>query len=225
MKLRTRAIIGICTYPLIIMGLMFGLGGDWGWLPGWRFLILFMGMVIMVMIPIMKDKKMLEERMKMPFDNEQKPIDKFLVGLVVIFYMGWLIIIPLDAKRFAWSPEFPTYLTTLGAALFLLASVMMYHVFSINAFLAQTVKKQENHKVVDHGLYAIVRHPMYSAAILMTFAGSFVVSSLAGIGISIILAIVFYARTFHEEDVLGKELEGYREYKKKVRGKLIPWIF
>lgn len=224
MNLRTRAIIGICLYPLFIIGLMFGLGGDWSWIPGWKFLVLFMAMVIMVMIPILKDEKMLKERMKMPFDKHQKPFDKLMTSLIVIFYMGWLIVMPLDAKRFGFSPEFPIYLTTIGAVLFMLSSLMFYHVFSINAFLAQTVKKQENHKVIDSGLYSIVRHPMYTAAILLTFAGALILSSLAGIAIAVILAIIFYARTFHEEDFLEKELDGYKKYKKKVRGRLIPWI-
>lgn len=224
LNIKTRAIIGISIYPLFIIGLMFGLGGDWGWLPGWRFLILFMGMVVMTMIPIMKSPKMLKERMRMPFDNEQKPIDKFLVFLIVIFYATWLIIMPLDAKRFGWSPEFPFWLTTLGAGLFLLADVMMFHVFSTNAFLAPTVKKQGNHKVIDTGLYRVVRHPMYSASLLLTFSGALVLSSLAGIYISIAFTIIFYLRTFHEENLLERELEGYKTYKKKVRGRLIPWI-
>jgi protein-S-isoprenylcysteine O-methyltransferase Ste14 len=224
MKLITRAIAAIIIYPIILMGFMFGLGGDWGWLKGWRFIILLMGLVMVVMVTLMRHKKLLEERFKKPYQKGQDLNDKVIMTLIGLFYILWLAIMPLDASRYKWSPEFPLFFTIVGVLGFLISMIMLSAVFRENAFLAKVVKKQKNQKVVSTGLYAYVRHPMYLASIIMFLSGAFVLGSLYGIYISIILAIIFYIRTGFEEKKLEKELKGYKEYKKKVKYKLIPGV-
>jgi protein-S-isoprenylcysteine O-methyltransferase Ste14 len=224
MHIVTRAKIGSILETIIIAALLMGLAGNLKWIEGWIFIVLFIMMLIAVMIPLFKNKKMLEERLKPYYHKKQKPIDKVIITIIYILGLAWFIIMPLDAVRFEWSPQFPIWLTTIGIIGFFISNILLYLVFKQNAFLSPVVKKQEKHKVVSTGLYGIVRHPMYSAVSLMMFSGSVVLGSLYGVYINIALAFILFLRTFHEEKVLENELKGYKEYKKKVTKRLIPFV-
>ena len=105
------------------------------------------------------------------------------------------------------------------------ASYLMALTFKQNAYLVKVVKVQEKQKVVDTGLYAYVRHPMYSALFMLMFGGSILLESLYGIYTCIAIVIIMTIRAIFEEKKLKKELEGYDEYMKKVKSRFIPYIF
>jgi protein-S-isoprenylcysteine O-methyltransferase Ste14 len=203
---------------------MFGLGGNWLWRPGWIFIVVFMGMIFASAIPLTANRKLLEERLKSPYQEEQAVSDKIILTSFLIFYLAWLVIMPLDSQRFNWSPEFPIWLSWVGVVGFIIADVLLYYVFRQNAYLYTVVKKLEDQQVVSTGLYGVVRHPMYMAIILSAFSGAFILGSLFGVYIAIIMALILYIRTLFEERLLVEELAGYKEYKEKVKYRFIPYV-
>ena len=112
-----------------------------------------------------------------------------------------------------------------AAAVFLLAYLLYAEVMRENAYLSRTIEVQENQKVIDTGLYGLVRHPMYSATLLLFLAMPLVLGSLIALAIFLCYPAIIIQRLTNEEKVLEKELPGYREYKQKVKYRLIPFIW
>ncbi|MFC1622717.1 methyltransferase family protein [Patescibacteria group bacterium] len=225
MKNFLKMILGMIFYTALLMWLFFIIPGNWSWLPGWIFIILFLGMIVCSVIPLLKNKKLMAERRKLPFQKGQNITDKILISLVFIFFLGWLVIMPLDSQKFEWTSTFPVWLVILGIIGYIIGDVLMYLVFKQNTFLIPVVKKQEGQKVVTTGVYSIIRHPMYFSIVLILFGGALLLSSLIGIYVSIAMTVVFYIRAITEEKLMLKELDGYEEYKKKVKYRIVPFLF
>ena len=126
--------------------------------------------------------------------------------------------------RFGWI-TLPTWVTVVGAVLFLLSYAMYGEVLRENVYLSRTVEIQEDQKVIDTGLYGIVRHPMYSATIVLFLSIPLILGSIISLVIFLIYPILIAKRISNEEEVLEKGLSGYTEYKKKVKYKIIPFIY
>ncbi len=146
----------------------------------------------------------------------------FLVGTIV-----WFILIPLDAGRFHWSPEFPLWVKVIGAILYISNFPVIFAAFRENSFAAPVVKmqKERGQKVISTGIYSIIRHPMYLGGTLLMLGAPLLLGSVYGLLLGILLTITLYFRTFGEEKMLIQELEGYPEYMKKVRWRIIPYVF
>ncbi len=226
-KIYLKIIIGIPTYLILTMAVMFGLGGNWAWLPGWRFTILFIGMILSTLLILIKDPGLMKERMKSPYQKDQNMWDKILLTFTFIFFMGWLVIMPLDSQRFGWTQEFPLWIQIIGVVGFLLSIILLSATFKQNTYLAPVVKiqKERGHKVISTGLYGYIRHPMYAAIYLMVISSALLLSSMWGIYTSVALIITLTIRSILEEKMLAKNLEGYKEYMKKVKARFIPFIF
>lgn len=139
----------------------------------------------------------------------------------------WFIIMPLDAKRFGWSPDFPLWLKFLGGVALLPALYLIYRATVENTFLSTMVRIQSERKqyVISTGVYGFVRHPLYLGCLFMIFGAPLLLGSLCGLGIGLIAFFALAGRIIGEEKMLVNELEGYEAYQKRVTYRLIPFIW
>lgn len=214
-------IIYLLIYPLLILGL----SGDWLWLAGWIFSVWFLALCLTTIIYLyFKDPALLAERYNI---GGAQVLDKYFLLAFLVLFFGWFIVMPLDAKRFAWTAEFPFWLKIFGAILLAGSSFFLFRSFSDNTFLAPVVRIQSERKqqVVSSGVYAFVRHPMYLGAVFLFFGAPLFLNSLYGISIGLLMTILLIARIIGEEKMLIENLKGYEEYRQKVRYRLFPFIW
>src|SRR5580692_7367944 len=145
---------------------------------------------------------------------------------VILLWLGWLILMGLDAVRFRWS-VMPKWLQLIGVVGIVLSFWICYCTFRENTFLAPVVRiqKERGHKVISTGPYSIVRHPLYAGALLLMPATSLLLGSWYGVLGSVVVAAGVVIRTLMEEKTLLRELEGYPEYARRVRYRLIPFAW
>ncbi len=190
--------------------------------PGaWLFMaLLFIPMLIMGIVLFIKSPSLLEKRL----GNKEKEIaQKGAVALSGLMFPVGFILSALD-YRFGWS-SVPLWGVVTASVLFLLGYIMYAEVMRENAYLSRTVEVQENQRVIDTGLYSLVRHPMYLATLLMFLPMPIILGSLWGAIPFIFYPIIIVIRILNEEKVLEEGLPGYKEYKSKVRYRIIPLIW
>jgi protein-S-isoprenylcysteine O-methyltransferase Ste14 len=220
-------ISGLIT-AIFIPAIVLFLSGDWRWLEGWIFALWFVAMVLSNMVYLyLKDPALLAERSKAPGSDNQKKWDKYLLSAAYILAGVWFILMPLDAKRFAWSPAFPVWLKVVGGVMLIPALYFIFRATTDNTFLSTMVRIQAERKqqVVSTGVYGFVRHPLYLGVLLMLFGGPLLLGSIFALVISLIAVVTLVFRIKGEEKMMIDELEGYEEYKKKVAWRLIPFIW
>eukprot|EP01083_Nonionella_stella_P160027 522737_1 len=206
-----RKIFGATLGPLIYPLLIIALSGDYYWVEGWLFGVLFVLMIWSIMLYLyIHDPALLKERMNKS-SSDQDPKDKWIFKLISAFYIPWLVIIPLDAKRYKWSQH-------------VIGSIPFFWVIKWFNLLFTNTEREET-TVISDGMYGVIRHPMYCGAILMLFSTPLFLGSLYGLVFAVILFFVFDYRTTIEEKMLQKGLDGYTEYQKKVKYKFIPYIY
>ena len=218
------AIITILIFPAVILFL----SGDWLWLEGWIFSLWFVAMALSNMIYLYwKDPALLAERSKAPGSDNQKQWDKYLLTVIYFIAIVWLIIMPLDAKRFGWSPMFPVWLKVVGGVALIPALYLIYQATVENTYLSTLVRIQTDRKqhVISTGVYGFVRHPLYLGCLLMMLGAPLLLGSLYGLLISLIGLILVGGRIIGEEKTLVSELDGYTDYKQKVKYRLIPFVW
>ena len=221
MKLFIEAISKFLLGVVLIGLLIFLSAGTLKFINGWIFMgVLFIPMFIAGIVMLVKDPNLLRSRL----DAKEKGKEQNLViKLSGLMFIAAFIVAGLD-YRYSWL-EIPKWITYVGIVLFLLAYIMYAEVLRENAYLSRTIKVQENQKVVDTGLYGIVRHPMYSATIVLFLAMPLILGSIISFFIMLIYPFLIGYRAINEEKFLTKELEGYEEYTKKVKYRLIPFIW
>jgi protein-S-isoprenylcysteine O-methyltransferase Ste14 len=221
-------VLNIIMTSLFFPALILILAGDWHWLEGWLFALWFVAMILLSMIYLyLKDPALLAERTRKPGSGNQKKWDKYLGGLIIVLAMTWLILMPLDARRFGWSPVFPAWIKVIGGVLLLPALFLIFRATADNTFLSTVARIQDDRKqrVITDGVYSFVRHPLYLGCVLLQVGAPLLLGSLAGLAISLPGVITLIVRIIGEERMMLEELEGYREYQKKVRYRLIPFIW
>lgn len=207
---------------LILMGLLlFWPAGTLAYPGAWRLLgALFAPMLILGAFLLAKSPALLEKRLG---NRETEGTQKRVVALSGIMFLAGFIVAGLDF-RFGWSP-LPGWLSIAATAVFLLGYGMYAEVMRENTYLSRTVEVQENQKVIDTGLYGVVRHPMYTATILMFLSMPAVLGSALAFVIFLAYPVLIAARIRNEETVLEAGLEGYADYKKRVKYRLIPFVW
>lgn len=207
---------------LILMGLVLFLpAGTWNFFNGWLFLaLLFIPMLFLGVALFLKAPELLEKRLQ---SKEKENTQKGVVAASGLMFIGAFVLAGLDF-RFGWT-KVPMWLV-IAAAVVLLASYAMYaEVMRENAYLSRTVEVQENQKVIDTGLYGVIRHPMYTATIFLFLAIPLVLGSWISFAIMLLYPVAIVARIGNEEKVLEEGLQGYTEYKKKVKYRLLPFVW
>jgi protein-S-isoprenylcysteine O-methyltransferase Ste14 len=188
---------------------------------GWLFMaILFVPMFGAGLVMMAKNPYLLQKRL----DAKEKEREQSLVvKLSGLMFIAGFVLAGLGV-RFGWY-RLPEWVVYASAAAFLCAYALYGEVLRENTYLSRTIRVQEGQKVIDTGLYGIVRHPMYSATLLLFLSMPLVLGSVYSFLIFLAYPILIATRIKHEEALLEKELPGYREYKEKVKYRLIPWVW
>ena len=169
---------------------------------------------------MIKNPKLLERRLNAKEkENEQKQV---LLVSGLMFAIGF-VLAGLN-YRYEWT-KLPDVVVIISSVLFVISYAMYGEVLRENSYLSRTIKVEENQKLVGSGLYGVVRHPMYTATILMFLSIPLILGSLISFSVFLIYPILIVKRIKNEENVLEKDLKGYIEYKKKVKYKLIPFVW
>lgn len=214
----------ICKFALgvVLVGvLVFLPAGTFDFLQGWLLVgILFVPMFFAGVVMMAKNPALLKSRLDA---KEKQGEQQTVVKLSGLMFLAGFVVAGLNF-RFGWH-ILPLWVSTVGCVLFLLGYVMLAFVFKQNTFLARTIKVEKNQTVVDTGLYAVVRHPMYSATLILFLTMPIILGSLYALIAFLAYPFIISARIKHEEKLLENELEGYKEYKQKVKYRLIPFIW
>ena len=221
LKLFLEAIIKF-LFGIVLVGLLIFLpAGTLSDFNGWLFMIvLFIPMLIAGIIMMIKNPKLLANRL----DAKEKQIDQNLViKLSGLMFVAGFIVAGLD-YRFKWIVISPI-VSYVFSLIFLLGYVLWAIVLKQNTYLSRNIKVEEGQKVVSNGLYKVVRHPMYTATLVVFLSMPLILGSLISFFIFLLYPILIIIRIIGEEKLLEKELEGYIEYKKKVKYRLIPFIW
>ena len=220
-KLFIQAILKF-TLGVALVGLLIFLpAGTFSFLGGWILMgILFIPMFAAGIVMMIKDPNLLKSRLDAKEKLKKQDIVIKLSGLM---FIAGFIVSGLDF-RFGWLP-LPKAVSMISAVIFILCYLLYAEVLRENAFLSRTIQVQDGQKVVDTGLYGIVRHPMYSVTLVLFAAMPLVLGSLIAFFIFLAYPFIIAARIKSEEEFLEKELVGYSEYKKKVKYRLIPFIW
>jgi len=220
-KLFVQAITKFVIGFIIIALLLFIPAGTLNYWNAWLFMCIFFVPIFIVGIILMiKNPELLGKRLN---SKEKESEQKAVLILGGIMFVSGFVVSGLN-YRFQWI-TLPKWLISLAAIVFLLAYIMYAEVLRENIYLSRTVEIQENQKVIDTGLYGIVRHPMYTSTILLFLSIPLVLGSLFSFIIFLLYPIIMAKRIRNEEEVLEEGLEGYKEYKNKVKYKVIPFIW
>jgi protein-S-isoprenylcysteine O-methyltransferase Ste14 len=210
------------AFGIVAMGLLLFLpAGTIHWLDGWLLMIiLFVPMFFAGLVMYAKAPDLLRSRLRAKeTQSEQKDVIKYS-GLM---FLAAFIIAGLN-YRFQWI-KMPRAIVWIGVAIFLLAYCLFGEVLRENQYLSRVIEVQEDQTVVDTGLYGVVRHPMYTATVLLFLSMPLVLNSLISFIIMLAYIPIIVKRIKNEEEVLETELKGYKEYKQKVKYRLIPFIW
>ena len=221
MKLFIQAVTKF-LFGFVFVGLLIFLpAGTFSFFNGWLFMIiLFVPMFIAGIVMMFKNPELLKKRL----DAKEKQQEQSLViKLSGAMFLAGFIVAGLGF-RFNWY-ALPRFAVIVAAMVFLVAYVLYAEVLRENTYLSRIIEVQENQKVIDTGLYGIVRHPMYSATLLLFLSMPLVLGSIYSFIIFLAYPLIIVKRIKHEEEFLEKELDGYLEYKQKVKYRLIPFIW
>ena len=214
----------VCKFLLGVMlvgALVFLPAGTFQFFGGWLLmLILFVPMFLAGLVMLSKNSDLLRKRLQAKEKEKEQDLVVKLSGLM--FLVGF-VLAGLDF-RFGWAP-LPRWINWLGAALFLLSYGLYAEVLRENTWLSRTIEVQEGQKVVDTGLYGIVRHPMYSVTLILFLSMPLVLGSVLSFVVFLFYPVIIAKRIKNEEKVLEAELEGYSAYENKVRYRLLPYIW
>ena len=220
-KLLAQGLLKMLSGMLIVALVLFLPAGSWNYFNGWLLCgLLFLPMLVLGALLLWKAPALLEKRLN---TKEQEKTQMAVVAVSSLLFLAAFVAAGLDF-RFGWT-HVPIWLVCLAAVLQLAAYGLYAEVMRENAWLSRTVEVQENQKVIDTGLYGIIRHPMYTATILLFLAMPLVLGSWVSFAIMLLYPVVIVFRIRNEEQVLEAGLAGYREYKKRVRCRLLPFIW
>ena len=207
---------------LVLVGaLLFLPAGSFAFTGGWIFIgLLFIPMLILGAVLLIKSPELLEKRLDA---KEKENTQKGVVALSGLLFLAGFIIAGLD-YRFGWS-HVPTWLVIVASVILLESYALYAEVMRENAYLSRTIEVQEGQKVVSTGLYGIVRHPMYAVTFWLFLSIPLVLGSFFSLLCFLPYPIIMVVRILNEEKVLTEGLDGYADYKKKVKYRLIPFIW
>ncbi|MBR2860296.1 MAG: isoprenylcysteine carboxylmethyltransferase family protein [Clostridia bacterium] len=213
----TKFLFGVALVGLLI----FLPAGTFSYFNGWLLMgILFVPMFFAGIVMMFKNPELLRSRLDAKEKQREQTVVVKLSGLM--FFVGFVL--AGLGVRFNWY-VLPKGVVIGAAVVFLVAYILYAEVLRENTYLSRTIEVQENQKVIDTGLYGIVRHPMYSVTLLLFLSMPIVLGSVYSFLIFLAYPFIIVKRIKHEEKFLEEELDGYREYKQKVKYRLIPFVW
>ena len=220
-KLFFEAILKFILGVLIVGLLLFVTAGTIKYYNGLLLMcLLFIPMFIAGIIMMLKSPDLLKKRLNV---KEKQGEQKQVVKLSGLMFLIGFIIAGLN-YRYEWI-KLPNIIVIIGSIILIISYIIYAVVLMENAFLSRTIEVDKNQKVIDTGLYGIVRHPMYTSTIFLFLSMPLVLNCLITFIIFLVYPFIIIKRIKNEEEVLEKELEGYKEYKKKVKYRLIPFVW
>ena len=220
-KLFSQALTKFFFGLIIICILLFIPAGTLNYPNGWIFIaLLFVPMFIVGIIMFFKSPELLKRRLNAKEEQDEQKIVLLISG---IMFLLAFVLAGLNF-RFGWH-KLPNMLVIIASIIFLLSYLMYGEVLRENVYLSRTVEVSDNQEVVDTGLYGLVRHPMYTSTIFLFLSMPLVLGSIYSFIVMLIYPIVIIFRIKNEEEVLEDELMGYKEYKEKVKYRLVPYLW
>ena len=220
-KVFFQAITKFLIGALLVGALIFVPVGTIKFLNGWIFMgVLFVPMFIFGIYLMFKNPDLLKRRLNA---KEKEGEQKTVIALSGLMFMAGFVIAGLN-YRFGWV-VLPNIVTIIASIVFVISYILYAEVLRENAYLLRTIEVEKGQKVVDTGMYGIVRHPMYSVTILLFLSIPLILGSIISFVIFLMYPFIIIKRIRNEEKILERDLEGYIEYEKKVKYRLIPFIW
>lgn len=212
-----RFIVGVA----IVATMLLWPAGSWTYWNAWLLMgVLFIPILILGIVMLIYSPTLLSKRLE---GKEKEREQRWVVALSGVMFVASFVVAGLNFK-FAWT-TLPEWITWMGGAIFIIAYILYAEVMRENAYLSRTIEIQQGQQVIDTGLYSIVRHPMYSATILIFLSMPLILGSIISFGIMLVYIPIIVIRIKNEERVLDSGLKGYMEYKKRVKHRIIPLIW
>jgi protein-S-isoprenylcysteine O-methyltransferase Ste14 len=220
-KLFFEAVIKFLLGVALVSAILFISAGTLLYLYGWIFMgVLFIPMLIAGVVMMVKNPSLLASRLKA---KESKKGQGVLIKLSGLMFIVGFVLAGLDF-RFGWLP-IPPRVSYVSAVVFLFGYLVFAEVLRENAYLSRTIRVEEGQTVVDTGLYSVVRHPMYTATLILFLSMPLVLGSVIALPVFCLYPVLIIFRIKGEEKLLEAELVGYTEYKKKTKYRLIPYVW
>lgn len=221
LKLFVSAITKYLLGVILILALLFIPAGSFSYWNGWLFMgLLFIPMFIAGIVMMIRNPSLLKSRLDAKESEKEQKIVLLLSG---IMFLSGFIIAGLN-YRFNWI-KLPDIVIIISSIVFIISYILYAEVLRENTFLSRTIGVQKDQKVIDTGLYGLVRHPMYFATLFLFLSIPLILGSIISFVIFLTYPFIINIRIKNEEKVLEKNLNGYKDYKNKVKYKLIPFIF
>jgi protein-S-isoprenylcysteine O-methyltransferase Ste14 len=219
-----RAIAGLAALALVMGVALFVPAGTMRWAEAWVYLGVFLGSSLLVTIDLARrDPALLERRTHAGPIAEPSPRQKVIQAVASVAFLGQLVLPGLD-HRFGWT-HVPAPVAFASEVLVALGFFVVARVFRANTYTSAVIEVGASQRVVSTGPYAVVRHPMYAGALLLMGATPIALGSLVGLAAWVLLTTTIVVRLLDEERVLARELEGYEEYCRTTRWRLLPHVF
>lgn len=223
-SLNVRIVVRLLLLVPFAGVLLFLPAGTFDYWEAWVFIaVFFVCNLLLTVYMAVKDPRLLERRMKAGPGAETSTTQKIIVTFAFILFAGAAVFPALD-HRFGWS-KVPTAVVIVGDVLIVLSYVGFYRVFRENTYGAATIQVEKGQSVISTGPYAVIRHPMYSAGLILFFAMPLALGSWWGLLILPPVVLVLAWRLLDEEKFLQKNLPGYRQYMQNVRYRLVPYLW
>lgn len=219
-KLIKNALVKYISGVILVAALVFIPAGSMSFTRGWIFMaLLFVPMLVGGLVMLRFAPELLKKRLT----EREEGVQVIVIALSGVMFVAAFIVSGLD-YRFGWS-KLSNEAVFIASAVFLIGYGVFAETLRENEYISRTVEIQEGQRVVDTGLYGIVRHPMYSASVLMFLAMPLILGSLIGFYIMLVYIPIIVVRIIGEEKLLSGELSGYEEYRARVRWRLIPLVW
>jgi len=216
----TQGVVGMAVFVAFI----FVPAGTWHYWQGWLFIAVFSVSTIGFTVYLaLYDRPLLERRMNAGPQHEKESSQKIIVSLIILAFLVFILLPPLD-YRFGLSPV-PAYLSLVGDIAIATSFLFIFWVLKVNSFAAANISVADDHKVIDTGPYACVRHPMYAGGLWLFIGMPLALGSWLTICLVPLILLVLCWRLLDEEKVLCRDLPGYNEYASRVRHRLIPYVW
>ena len=223
-SLNAKALLSVLLLGVVMAAILFTTAGTVDYWQAWVFLLILITLSLLITIYLIRnDPELLKRRMRGGPTAEKRVSQRVIMIFTSLGFIGLLVVPGLD-RRFGWTTV-PLFVVIAGDALVLLGYYFIFLVFRQNTYSSATIELAANQKVIDSGPYSLLRHPMYAGALLYLLGTPLALGSYWGL-VPFVAVIPFLIwRIFDEEMMLTRELEGYGEYKQRVRYRLVPGVW